>query len=382
MRSSSEQAEIAARIILMVRSRRATSRRKLSDLLRLSPTTAGMYVDQLIAQGFLDELGLERGSMGRPKRLLDVRAAAGWFAGVELNAERIQAVALDFSGAVRSHEMAYLPQDAEVGTVLEKIEEMIAIVNRSMRDAGQMLGIGVGAPGLVKPSQGQALHYAYIKGWKDVMPGDRLQKQFHVPVTVENNLRVIALAERWHGSGRDLMNYVILGPRSGFGLAMVQDGQLVQGARFAAGEIGRWPWPFDRNGSAPHGELQEPLAAPGVYRRLAGAGPASPLPKDLHRALSELNAASSPGWHEVVGDYARVISCLHLLLDAEAYLLHGPLTALGKPFCDSVSEAALQISPALQNGGFRLEPSLLGDDAGALGAASLAMEAWTPTEVG
>jgi predicted NBD/HSP70 family sugar kinase len=379
MRSSSEQAQIAARVVLLVRSERANSRRSLSTLARLSATTAGMYVDDLIARGLLHESGLQRGGMGRPKRLLTVKRDAGWFLGLEFNAERAQAVAVDFGGTVLRSEMANLPPGAKADVVVSALTELLKSLAQQVDGTAPLMGIGVGAPGLVEPQRGVALHYAFIPGWRNVMLGDHLSQAFKVPVTVENNLRAIALAERWYGEDRDLQDYVILGPRSGFGIAMVSGGDLVRGKHWAAGEIGRWPWPMTAGG--PSSEVHDFLSAPVIYRRLAGLQDDTPLPGDLRAAFADLKAVHPAREAEVVEDFGRLVACLHVLLDAEVYLLHGPLTALGPDFCDEITETAERICPAIAAGSLKVKPSSLGDRAGALGAASLAMEAWIPEEV-
>ena len=92
MRNPEDQRHLLSQAVLHVRSQRATSRRELADVMRLSPTTAGQYADQLIASRHLNENGVEKGPMGRPKRSLTTNADAGWFAGIEFNAERIQGV--------------------------------------------------------------------------------------------------------------------------------------------------------------------------------------------------------------------------------------------------------------------------------------------------
>jgi hypothetical protein len=105
----------------------------------------------------------------------------------------------------------------------------------------------------------------------------------------------------------------------------------------------------------------------------------APLPSDLRAALAPFENSTSEAWNEVVLDYAHVLVCLHLLVDTTTCFLHGPLTVLGKRFCQAIGTAMLQIAPTTQSNPFTLVPSKLGDDAGALGAASLAMEAWMPT---
>ena len=365
-----------AQAVLHVRSQRATSRRTLSDVMRLSPTTAGQYVDQLIATGHLVESGLEQGPMGRPKRSLTVHPEAGWFAGVEFYAERLQAVRIDFAGnVVLSIEQA-LPPEVDAERVLAAIQEALSLLTRR-RGRGPLLGIGVGAPGVVDPENGVATEYAYIKDWIDIPVAQHLQTRFKAPVTLENNLRAVALAERWFGGGRSLENYVILGPRTGFGAAMVHRGQLVRGAHFASGEIGRWPWPLGGGDSSAH--LQDVLSSPAVYRRLAGLTNRGRLPQDLRAALATHAHADGQEWGSVIDDFARVVGCLQLLLDASTYFLHGPLTSLGARFCEHIEARTRLLFPALRNTTFQVVGSMLHDDAGALGAASLAMEAWAPT---
>jgi predicted NBD/HSP70 family sugar kinase len=208
---------------------------------------------------------------------------------------------------------------------------------------------------------------------------ETLRERFEVPVTVENNLRVIALAERWFGGGRDLDDYVVLGPRSGFGVAIVHHGELMRGAHFAAGELGRLPWPI--LGAAKKGELHDALAAPMVWRRLAGASASAKVPEDLRAALTEFAGANSTAWNEIIADYAGVIGCLQLLFDTECFFLHGPLTSLGERFGAEAIATIRTTTPALAEAPLRVVPSTLGDDAGALGAASLAMESWAPVIV-
>lgn len=380
MRNSEDQRQIGARIVSLIRSRRATSRRGLADQLRLSPTTAGQYVDQLIGAACLDESGLEKPGVGRPKRILTTVAAAGWFAGVESNADRVQAVAVNFSGELEASRTVPLSAAATTRSVLAEISKSVSALARQM--SVPLLGIGVGAPGVVDTVSGRGVHYSFLPDWRDVPIADRLHRGFDVPVAVENNLRAIALAERWFGGRHDLDDYVILGPRSGFGIAIVKHGQLIGGAHHSAGEIGLWPWPLHgRAGGSDvgqRGQLHDALSAPAVWRRLAGKGARAKLTGDLRAALAGLALETGPGWDGVIEDFATVLGSVQLLIDAHTYLLHGPLTALGEKFCRAIAERAAQRIPALRSCPLRIEPSGLGDDAGALGAASMAMEAWLP----
>ncbi len=364
---------LAAQTVLHVRSGRGTSRKALADFMDLSPSTSGLYVDQMISAGFLRESGLEQGPMGRPKRRLEARPEAGWFAGVEFNAERVQAVRLDFAGGVAGVVERRLTPDMLTKDVIGEIRR--AVSQLAGRGESTLLGIGVGVPGLVDSEAGVARQYDFIRDWKNVPLASMLREGDDTPVILENNLRCIALAERWFGGGRDLQDYVILGPRSGFGVAIVREGKLLSGANHAAGEIGNWPWPLPQG----EGKLHDALSSPAVWRRLAKAPAGKREPSDLRAALAAFAGRQGQQLDLVRDDFARVVGCLHLLLDSKAYFVHGPLCELGHSFWDEVSSRVTGLLPKL----LAVRPPRIGcsdlhDDAGALGAASLAMESWQP----
>lgn len=360
--------------MLQIRSGRATSRTTLAKALGISPSTTGLYVDQLIAENYLNESGLNQGPMGRPRRILTTRAEAGWFAGVEFNAQRIQAVGVDFSGGLKATVEQVLPAEVMTEQVIASILKCVAKLAEAMQ--GSLLSVGLGVPGLVDAQAGVGLHYAFIPDWNDVPVVESIGSRLKVPVILQNNLRAIALAERWFGMGHDLNNYVILGPRSGFGVAMIQDGKLIEGAHHAAGEVGRWPWPLTGAGGGQ--ELHHALSAPATWRRLTRAEPRARLPEDLRASLAAMAGMEGPEWEAVCADFARVIGFLQLITDTGVFILHGPLTMLGERFCQEITQTAHELMPALRGSGLKVVPSTLGDNAGALGAASLAMEAWSP----
>lgn len=366
------QDDLHARIIESVRSGRANSRGRLAKLHAVAPSTMGLYVEQLLASGILRESGLVKGQAGRPKVNLEVVKGIGWFAGVEFTGARIQVVAVDFAGRPMHGETHALAPGIGVKTVIYELKS--ALDGLAAKVPGKLLGVGAGAPGLVNPEAGIASYSVSFTDWRDVPLRRLLKEALKVPAAVENNLRTVALAERWFGGGRETPDYVILGPRSGFALAIVKDGALMRGTHQAAGEIGLWPWPA---GDAPT-QIHELLSAPAIWRRLTGSPAGTPAPANLHLALEGLTGTRSEAWEAVTEDFARVIGMTQLLIDARLYFLHGPLTALGCRFCDEITLKLKTLFPALKDMPLEIRPSQLGDDAGALGAACMAMEAWNP----
>jgi len=371
-RKPSDHRALLSTTILHLRSRRATSRTALAKALGASASTLGLYVDQLTAMGFVQELGLGKAAVGRPQRVLGLRAEAGWFAGIEFNAQRVQAACVDFAGKLQATEKLELPEQPDMPTVLRALVELLDKLRAGRTEP--LLGIGIGAPGIVDRKKGVARFFSFVKQWKDVPLVDVLMQRYRVPATLENNLRVIALAERWFGEGRDLTDYVVFGPRSGFGMSIMHNGELMRGVHEVAGEVGLWTWPQPDGTQAMH----DLLSATAVYRRLAKLGPDAPLPADLRAELVKVAVPNSAEWNAVVLDFARIVRSVQLLVDPEKIFLHGPLTSLGDRFCQEISDHVTTLPPQLPDMKIQLVPSKLGDDAGALGAASLAMEEWDP----
>lgn len=369
-----DQYKTAGEVVMNVRRGFATSRRDLATMMELSPSTVGLYVDQMIRCGFLEESGREQGSMGRPKRTLVPRGNAGWFAGVEFYAGRLRAVRIDFSGK----QIRTVERELGDGDGPEEVVTAISAVVEKLKGGGRepCFGVGVGAPGVVNPDSGIVGKYVFLRDWEDVPLARLLQSRLGLPVTLEGNLRVIALGERWFGGGRELSHYVILGPRKGFGVAVVHGGVLLSGVNHAAGEVGNWLWSMNEQS----GELHGALAAPAVWRRVAGMSDDVPEPSNLAEALKALSSdQSGAAWELVRMDFAKLIGYLELLLDCGRYFVHGPLTELGTDFWKSVEKEILVAMPHLRGRPPVLQRSNLGESAGPLGAASLAMEKWVPT---
>ena len=304
--------------------------------------------------------------------VVSIQSKNGWFAGLEFTASRAQVVAVDFAGRLLQSQACPIPAGGDADAVIQTLQNAVREMTAGIR--APLLGIGVGVPGLVDTEAGICRYSIIFPNWRDVPLQKIMQKAFRVPVRLENNLRAIALAERWFGGGRATSDYVVLGPRSGFALAHVREGRLTAGVHRGVGEVGLWPWPVAEGTKQVH----QLLSAPATWRRLAGRQEDAAIPSDLNAAIAEHAGDDTAAWHAVVEDFARVVGMTHLLIDAGIYFLHGPLVGLGERFCDAIGERALALMPVLRDMPLKVVPSSLGDTAGGLGAASLVMEAWDP----
>src|ERR1043166_585091 len=234
-------ANLEAELLRRVRAQAGLSRVELARQLHLAPSTAGAYVDRLIAEGFLFETQKVERDLGRPPTLLSLNPEGGRFIGVDFEAHNLMATAVDFSQQPmrRIHKAIRSTDSVEqiIGKIERTIEELMDHHSRTV------LGIGMGVPGTIDPVNQIALHYPHIRDWNNIALGERLTKRFKVDVFLENNIRTMALAELWFGQARKLQDFVCIGIRTGVAAGIVVRRRLLHGKNNLAGEIGEWLCP-------------------------------------------------------------------------------------------------------------------------------------------
>jgi len=102
----------------------------------------------------------------------------------------------------------------------------------------KLSGIGVGVAGVVSQKRGQVMdaeHLRFLEGWN---PVTFFNKEFHVPVKIENDARCFLYAESLWGNARGKKNVLGIAIGTGIGGAIMVDGKMYRGAHEIAGEFG------------------------------------------------------------------------------------------------------------------------------------------------
>jgi glucokinase len=105
----------------------------------------------------------------------------------------------------------------------------------------QILGIGFGLPGLVNPDTGMVIFLPNIPGWRNVPLRKIVQSKLRLPVYLDNDVNVIALAEWKYGAGRGFRNLICITLGTGVGGGLILNNSLYRGEGNVAGEIGHMP---------------------------------------------------------------------------------------------------------------------------------------------
>jgi glucokinase len=373
--------DLESSLVRQVRTLDGVSRVELARRLELAPSTVGNYVDRLIDRGFLREGRKAAQSVGRPATVLALNPAAGHFAGVDFEARQIWVTIVDFAQQPLCRMKTPIRVSETATEVVARIEDLIAT---ALDGLGPLLGIGVGVPGAVDTHRGVGLHYQFIEGWTNVPLRQKLTDRFAVPVHLENNIRVMALAEELFGQGRGVRNFVCLGIRSGIAAGVVMDGRLHCGPHNLAGEIGSWP--CDRGASLE--QLASFTALAEVLEQAIRSGESTSLPLRRNRVQADdvLQAARQGDelvlevlWRagQVVG---QVAAQLNLLLNPERIIIGGPLAEFESEFVRAVRETIKPLAGPPHARMPIVTGSELGEFAGALGGAALAVGQWAPVK--
>lgn len=398
-RTPHHTSDLESNILKRVRASNGVSRVDLARNLGLAPSTAGIYVERLIKEGYLEESDKAERETGRPPMMLRLNPERGEFVGVDFEARNIMAVAVDFSDRPLRNAHLRIADSDSVEQVTRKIEQAVRKV--MPEDENRLLAIGLGVPGLVDSVKGVALYYEYIAHWKNVPLAAGLRKKFGVPVFIENAIRTMALAELWFGQGLGVRDFLCIGIRSGIAAGMILDGRLYCGAHHAAGELGRWrcpiisaktaEWftPADGDKSPFGPELQEVASVRAIQQALAKAiasgqktllrGSTNPIPmEDLLRAVQQRDPLALLVVGEVAKCLGWAISQLLLTIDPAKIMLAGPLTMLGENLLQPLRAVTDSLTPAESKRTAEIENSTMGEFIGALGAAALAVHEWKP----
>jgi glucokinase len=283
---------------------------------------------------------------------------------------------VDADGRVRHAERHPTGADRGGAAVVATILDVAAgLADKARADGLDPVAAGVAVPGVVDEATGTAVWAANI-GFRDVPLGRLLTERLALPAAVGHDVRAGGVAEARLGAGAGSRHVLFVAVGTGIAAAHVVDGVAFPGAHGAAGEIGhvvvRPGGP--RCGCGQAGCLEAVASAAAVARRYAQeTGHAVAADEVAARA----RAGDPPAvrvWDATVAALADGLVIAQALFDAEVVVLGGGLAEAGDQLLDPLRAAVRERIT------FHREPRLvraaLGDEAGSLGAALLAMDAW------
>ena len=218
------------------------SRADLARATGLSRTTVSSLVHDLIAAGRAVETEQRgrphKGGSGRPPLLVAATAAGGVVAGIDMGHHHISVAVADEAGVILAEEVKQVDVDAKGSAALDRAARMLRALARSCDvDPKSLRGVGLCIPAPIDRRTAQ-IRSEIMPGWRDLAPAAQLEDRLGVPVAVDNDANLGALAELHHGVANGVGDFAYLKLGSGVGAGLVLGGRLYRGATGIAGEIG------------------------------------------------------------------------------------------------------------------------------------------------
>lgn len=227
-------------IFNLIRMEGPISRAGLTKITRMSPTSIGRIVGNLLEEGFVREIGTSEGGLGRRATLVEINPDGLLAFGVNIDVPNIHIGIVDLSGNIHLYKSYEGPADHNVEKVLDIVANGILEQYENLAEnlQNRICGVGVTVPGHVIWQEG-ILDFSPQLRWKSVPIKTMLQNKLHsAAVYLENDVKAAALAEGLYGAAVDTADFVVIQLGSGMGAAVVNNGELLRGMDNIIGELG------------------------------------------------------------------------------------------------------------------------------------------------
>ncbi|MCS7192831.1 MAG: ROK family protein, partial [Armatimonadetes bacterium] len=159
---------------------------------------------------------------------------------IDLGGTKVSSSVVSEDGSIVSYSTRLTDAQKGGDWVLNRIKEVAAEALESSKVAPkQIIGVGLGTPGVVDAEKGIMLSEAVnIPDWKGRNLKKELEQVLGLPTFVDNDANAAGFGEYVFGAGKGSKNLVFVTLGTGVGGAVILNGEIVRGASFVAGELG------------------------------------------------------------------------------------------------------------------------------------------------
>lgn len=368
------------------------TRVQLAQLTGLTTATITNLINELMQEGLVSEEGVlpvNQPKVGRPQKVLQLITQARYSIGVQIGVGRFRVALCDLLAQPLETISESFDISQDPHAVLGRIQQVIwQLLENNQINYLYVIGIGVGASGLVNEHTGENVHAPNL-GWRHVQIRETLMEAFPYPVVVDNNVRVMALAEARFGIGKDCYGVSFVYARKGVGAGYFVHGYLYRGVSAGAGEIGHMIIQPDGGKSCRcgnHGCLETLVSEPAILELAQEIlennpqGVLKKLSKERPFDLDLIFDAARQGDGEVITMLQSRARYMGIALANLVNLLNPPMIVLGGLFYQgqdlllpTIEETMRKCSFSTLGEQVKLCVTSFGSRAGVIGAAALAL---------
>ncbi|MEN6535094.1 MAG: ROK family protein [Bryobacteraceae bacterium] len=287
---------------------------------------------------------------------------------LDLGGTKLAAALIDVNGRIL-HKRKQPTERKDAG---RSIRQLAAAARQVVDEAGcpweAIAAAGLDVPGIYFAETGE-VWAPNLPGWDRIPLRDMLRGELPVPVVIDSDRAAYVLGEQWLGAARGLSDVVFLAVGTGIGAGILSGGRLIRGTGDIAGSVGwfaldpEWKDIYGRKGC-----MESEAAGPALARRLG-----APSAEKVVLAARKGDKAAAEAVSATASFLAMGIANIISILNPQMIVLGGGLMRAGDLFLEQIRHEALKWAQPISAGQVRIELTELGEDAGLLGAARLAL---------
>ncbi len=320
------------RILNFIRYDGPISRIELAKKTGISKVAVSEIIRRLDDAGYILEIGkgtsTNRG--GKRPTMIKINPDNGYVFGLEIHLKKATiALANLESKIICRRNISYSQKTSAEKGIQLLFETMDDMLDECSLDKTELVGIGIGIPGLSDYTKESVFFSDALKGSGHKLLGEQFVKKYNIQVIIENDVNTMTIGEQVLGAGRNENNFVFIWIGEGLGAGIVVDEHLIRGHYGSAGELGYF-------------ELGHKLAdrtyLPNLYYNQKFFGNVMSeeyLVETLQLKLQwktgeDKEKIQNMSLFEIIDEFSEKYSIIHEILDEYAYLLSIICTSLLK----------------------------------------------------
>lgn len=366
----------------IIRKNGPISRTDIANLTGFNIVTVSNHINHYIEKGVAFEKELDVSTGGRKPVLVSLHSDIAYVAAVGVNPESVVGVIVNFECRVIDEVRRERTPKNNGKTVDEILAVTRELFEKTKVERKKIAAIGIGLPGVID-EKNRTIRWPGTLGTEDFFLASdvkgRFESEFKIPVLIENDANLSALAERFLGLGREIRHLVYM--FSGVGMGILVDGEIYRGASGVAGEIGVMSEKLGEKEAADEkfvcslGRWDRDLGMIHKFQERSKKTKDAAKKNDMTLGdFIKLVKAGDPVAQEVAKEcgelLGRKIAFVLNLLNPEIVIIGGGIEECGSVLLDAVKAAVKEWAISEAAAVCKILPAVFGEKAVALGAAA------------
>lgn len=232
---------ISDRILRLIWNEHRISRIEIAKRLGLARSTVTEMVKEIIDSGFVNEVGTGKSKGGRKPIVLEFQDDTRCILGIDIGQNHVSVALTNLRGKLLKWIEKSYPVRSDLEGTLNLVMELSDACLSDAKEGQKLMGIGVALPSPIDPVNPFVIPEVVLPEWKGRNQLERISERYKVPVYIDNDANLGAIAEHRWGAGRGIRDLIYIKTSTGIGAGYILDGEIYRGATGSAGEIGHLP---------------------------------------------------------------------------------------------------------------------------------------------